>query len=267
MPIISSSFNDVGNAGQVPNLVRIETDDSLATILTTGYLNALAHQNLPLSENSVVLVSTGSGVNKAVSAMRMVFSSGDWSLELLQGYQESLDNLTLPSVTAATNDKVLIQDTSDSNILKTTTVQSILDLAPGGSGVFTQIKTTVTSPQILDMLNTPVLLIPAPGAGKIILVTSVTLIGVFGTANYTGGDVLAVSYDGFDGISFYEDIPATAVTGQNKVTVPVPIAYPNVVNQNIIVDQGIYIWSGGVTPFATGDGTLDVYLTYQTITI
>lgn len=135
MPIISTSFNDVGNAGQVPSLVRIETDDTLAAVLTVGYLNVLAHQYLPLNETSVVLVSTGVGVNKAVSAMRMVFSSGDWSLEILEGYQESLDDLTLPTATVESADKVLIQDVSDSDKLKTVTAQSIADLGGGGGGV------------------------------------------------------------------------------------------------------------------------------------
>lgn len=87
MPIISTSFNDIGNAGQVPSIVRIETDDSLATVLTTGYLNVLTHQNLPLSETSLVLVSTGTGVNKAVTVMSMTYSSGDWSLVVMEGYQ------------------------------------------------------------------------------------------------------------------------------------------------------------------------------------
>lgn len=87
MPIISTSFNDVGNAGQVPSIVRIETDDNLATVLTTGYLNVLAHQNFPLSENSIALVSTGVGVNQSVTIMAMTFSNGNWSLEVMEGYQ------------------------------------------------------------------------------------------------------------------------------------------------------------------------------------
>lgn len=102
MPIISTSFNDIGNAGQVPSIVRIETDDSISTVLTTGYLNVLTHQNLPLSENSLALVSTGTGANKAVTAMRMTYSSGDWSLALMEGYQASGGGgVVLPTVAGA----------------------------------------------------------------------------------------------------------------------------------------------------------------------
>lgn len=46
----------------------------------------------------------------------------------------ALDGATLSSVTVATDDKVIIQDTSDSDNVKTVTTQSIADLASGGGG-------------------------------------------------------------------------------------------------------------------------------------
>lgn len=54
---------------------------------------------------------------------------------------DALDGATLSAVTVATDDKVLIQDTSDSDILKTVTAQSIADLASGGGGI------TIGTPQ------------------------------------------------------------------------------------------------------------------------
>lgn len=102
MPIISTSFNDVGSTGQVPSLFRIETDDTIQTVMTTGYLNVLKNQNLPLTENAVVLVSTGFGANKATSAMRMIYASGDWSLDLLEGYSSGGGGgVVLPTVAGA----------------------------------------------------------------------------------------------------------------------------------------------------------------------
>jgi len=47
--------------------------------------------------------------------------------------QEDLSGATLTAVTVATGDKVLIQDTSDNDNLKTVTVQSIVDLGGGSS--------------------------------------------------------------------------------------------------------------------------------------
>jgi len=87
MPIISTNFNDVGNVGQVPSLIRIDTNDSLATVLTTGYLNILKDQNLPLTEDAIVFVSTGVGVHKTVTVLSMTYSNGDWSLQTIEGYE------------------------------------------------------------------------------------------------------------------------------------------------------------------------------------
>lgn len=51
-------------------------------------------------------------------------------LEIGVDVQEEISGATLTSATVATDDKVLIQDTNDSDNLKTVTAQSIADLAP-----------------------------------------------------------------------------------------------------------------------------------------
>lgn len=58
-------------------------------------------------------------------------------------YQELLSGATLTGVTVATDDLVLIQDTSDSKNLKTVTAQSIADL--GGGGFDTQFSVYLAS--------------------------------------------------------------------------------------------------------------------------
>lgn len=87
MPILSTNFNDIGNAGQVPSIIRIQTNDSLPTVLSLGYLDILAHEKLPLSENSIALVSTGTGANQSTVLLAIVFSNGHWSLEVMEGYE------------------------------------------------------------------------------------------------------------------------------------------------------------------------------------
>ena len=47
----------------------------------------------------------------------------------------ALDGATLTAVTVATDDKVVVQDTSDTDNIKTVTAQSIADLAAGGDGL------------------------------------------------------------------------------------------------------------------------------------
>lgn len=60
--------------------------------------------------------------------------------------QDDLDALAITSATVASTDKVLIQDVSDSDNLKTVTAQSIADLASGGSsGTFTPVLEGTTA--------------------------------------------------------------------------------------------------------------------------
>lgn len=80
MPILSSNFNQIGNAGQQPGIVMIETDDSLSKIETTGYLNVLEHQGLPLSESLMALVSINKGSSKSSVWMTIHSSNENWSL-------------------------------------------------------------------------------------------------------------------------------------------------------------------------------------------
>lgn len=53
----------------------------------------------------------------------------------------ALDGATLGAVTVAVDDKVIIQDTSGSDAIKTVTTQAIADLAPGGGSVLQTIQT------------------------------------------------------------------------------------------------------------------------------
>jgi len=65
------------------------------------------------------------------------------------GAQETLSGVTLTAVTVATGDKVLIQDVSDSDNLKTVTAQSIADLAtPSGALVLIEAQTAATDTEL-----------------------------------------------------------------------------------------------------------------------
>lgn len=223
------------------------------------YITQTANSDLP-NEQALATLATGLLKNTTTTGVLSAAVAGT-------DYQAPLSGATLTAVTVATDDKVLIQDTSDSNNLKSVTAQSIANLAPGGSSVFVQLKTTLSSAQILDLLNTPVLVAPAGGANTVVLISSLILSGVFNSVNYTGGGELSVAYDGFDGIAVYEAIPATAVTLQNRITFPVPIDYSNTVTHTDHVNKGLFIWVGGVSQFATGNGTLNVYVTYEIVTL
>ena len=77
-------------------------------------------------------------------------------------------------------DSFLVTDASDDNKTKTITWEDVLS----SNDLVQNIKVTLTSAQILDLHNTPVELIPSPGANKFIVVLSVYSYLNFQTASY-----------------------------------------------------------------------------------
>ncbi len=83
MPILSLQINEPGQAGVKPAMVRIDTNDTLAEVLVTGYLDHQFAENIPLQNGMMALVSTRTTPNSAVvhsSWLDVVFASGHWSL-------------------------------------------------------------------------------------------------------------------------------------------------------------------------------------------
>lgn len=83
MPILSINLSPTGLAGVVPNIIFIQTNDTVAEVTTAGYLNSWAHQNIPLSESDMALVSTKTSPGAAsvqVSWLEVSYSGGNWSL-------------------------------------------------------------------------------------------------------------------------------------------------------------------------------------------
>ena len=95
-----------------------------------------------------------------------------------------------PTVTPASNDLVVITDVSDSNSTKTATVGSI---SSSSSSLFITASKTLTPTEILSLntAGTAVELLPAPGAGKILVVDSFIFKLQFNTTayNFTNGTV------------------------------------------------------------------------------
>lgn len=83
MGILSINQNLPGLAGVVPKLIFIDTDDSLATITSTGYLNSVVqNHNVALSETDMILITTKdpASSSRSVGAFAVSYSGGNWSL-------------------------------------------------------------------------------------------------------------------------------------------------------------------------------------------
>jgi len=83
MTILSFNINEPGQGGVFPSMIRIQTNDTLATVMTAGYLNDLHEENVPIASGMMALVSTKTTPNSPYSSsswLDIQFSNGNWSL-------------------------------------------------------------------------------------------------------------------------------------------------------------------------------------------
>lgn len=176
MPILSSNFNQIGNAGQQPGTCFIETDDSLSAIQATGYLNTLHKQGLPLSENLMALVSINKGSATSTVWMAIHFSNENWSLvpssiepSLNAKYIVQQPNATLPNAQAlSVLSTGLLKSTTTTGVISTAVPGtdyfapgSAIPVTSGGTGVTTM--TTAYAPVISGTTATGALQVASTG--------------------------------------------------------------------------------------------------------
>lgn len=144
------------------------------------------------------------------------------------------------------------------------------NLAQGGtwsnfSPNATQTETvSITSPQLLGMFNAPVNILPAPGAGKAIIVTNVIFDYVFNTTAYQAGGTIQLFY-GAKTATASSALPAAALTaGAGTVTTGASVTTQR--NAADVANAAITL-SNNTAAFTTGDGTAKVTVFYTLITL
>ena len=138
--------------GAQTRLGRMACNDSLATILATGYLNQL--------------VNAG--------------GNGAYNVNTNQGYEP------LP------NDLWLISYSGGAGLFNMAiSATGILSLAQASKGF---IQVALTAAQILGMYAAPIQLLPAPGAGAMIVVDAMELLLNYNSAAYAAGGPVAAQY-------------------------------------------------------------------------
>jgi hypothetical protein len=129
-----------------------------------------------------------------------------------------------------------------------------------------RVKVSLTPSQIQNLGTTPVELISAPGAGKVINILSVTSRVIFGTVAYNGtGGGLQISAVG--GASFQATVNRFVINSPSDAIVKNTIS-DNGTNGQLVENAAVEAsWStGGATP-TVGDSNIDIFLTYETITL
>lgn len=135
----------------------------------------------------------------------------------------------------------------------------------GGGGTVNTIKVSVPSSAILALNATPFELIPAPGAGKTINVLKVFFKYNFNTTPYSGGGGIAVSLgSGFGSIPVSNAIGGVLNNSQTSYAKPTMYTGAFVTSFGY-ANIGLYLTAG--LPQTGGDGSLDVYITYDVVTL
>lgn len=172
---------------------------------------------------------------------------------------------------AATPDSLVLtgptfQQVPFGNLLVTPTgagaVQSTLAALLGPSDAGGVIRVALTSAQILAASATPVTIIPAPGAGQVIVVTSVTYNLVAGT-QYAVGTAGGLYY----GISSGQAIDTHGVTTFNSAASSVAIYLPLVANTALANVVNLAVVFTATAAFTTGTGTGSINVDYITVTL
>jgi len=83
MAILNVVTSVTGLVGVTPRIVYIDTNDTLATVTTTGYLNQAQANGASFKESDMALVTikaSPSAASVQVAWLEVSYSSGDWSL-------------------------------------------------------------------------------------------------------------------------------------------------------------------------------------------
>lgn len=153
-----------------------------------------------------------------------------------------------------TEDMEIVQD----GFTRRCSTQDVADLAAGGGGSVVTVKVSLSSAEILALFTTPKVLVAAPGAGKILAPIRIVIKNNFGTEGYSGGPILInlgtlnllsnttyqLSNNAYD---------FRALTG-------------NAANSTNLSNTAITASVASSNP-TLGDGTVDMYITYTTITL
>ena len=177
---------------------------------------------------------------------------------------------TYPTVTPTSNDLVILSDVGTSGKpTKTATVSSLLSV--GLAQNIDTAKVTLSAAQIAALHSTPVTIVPAPGAGKYLIILSVQLAFKYTAPQFTtdgAGDV-ELKYATSNGKLTINDLnlastPWTGAVNENKM-----IAMGNLVQGNWGENEALQlaITSGTANSLAGGSSTADIYVTYKIVDI
>jgi hypothetical protein len=139
--------------------------------------------------------------------------------------------------------------------------------APDGQfpGLLTRLRAVLTAAQINTLHSAPVTVIPAPGAGKVLVLDSLSIQTLPGTVNFTSGGAITAVYHGGSTALHASSLPNTVVqSGTGSITNLGPLGASN--GLTLSVNTGVDIVAASAD-FASGNGALVINLWYSVITL
>jgi hypothetical protein len=130
-------------------------------------------------------------------------------------------------------------------------------------------RVTVTAAQLLALKTTPLLLVPPPGLGLALKVSSMALKLLFATTAYTlnAGTLRLFIGTVANAVPIIPDQSAILTQVASKIVLGIPTVTSGVQNVALIENQGIFLGNDGTANYTLGDSPLNVilnHLVYQT---
>jgi hypothetical protein len=133
-----------------------------------------------------------------------------------------------------------------------------------GSAIVKEVKLTLSSSQILNIFTNPIELVPAQ-AGKLLIPQFVHQKFIYGTVTYVGGAVLRLRLG--TNINSPALNLAQIISSTNNTQSVQSLFYNNIVGGELSLQGLSIVLEGSVSNPTSGNGTMDVYLTYLEITL
>ena len=151
--------------------------------------------------------------------------------------------------------------------------QFYVDTASGGTVVLgasegvAHLSVTVTSAEVLLLRATPKELVPAPGAGKILMLQDALLQLDYNSAAYTeSADNLAIKYTDGSGVAVSDAIEATGFIDQTADTTTRGVPVKDAIVANAACENAaLVLHNTGDGEYATGDSPLRVDVYYRIV--
>lgn len=286
MSFTRDSFNNVssGGASAIKIWSYVNTSDTLATQMAAGYLNTM---RFALEQNDVIFligsdgselvrvtsarnatsvtvtsydaVPAGTIVNADVSAGAAISFS---KMEALATGEFVVGNAGVPTVAAMSGDATV----SAAGVV--TIANEAVNAAKLAAGIPRTVTVAVSAAEFIGMYAAPKLLVAAGGANTMHIVHKVLYEVAYGATQFTGGGVVAVQYDSTvngAGTDASADTAAAVFNGYTADSVVGADGEVPSVAGSTTVNKGLYL-SNETAAFADGDSTLNVHLTYSTVT-